>query len=535
MNGAVLERIASAGPVFLAWHFLTLIICCTGLLLERGLRKGNPHVRSSLLRLTLLLALAVPVVSTILNQLPPSLIPVERVEQNPNLVAPQQRLPEFPPLDWDHVAVWRPIIANLGQLQNHLVTSSRSGRPLLQIFYETILGFSFLVSLFLATRFVLAIFYCVSLQRRGRPVERSVEERCQVIATAMGVSIPQMLTVNGLKSPLLVGFLKSAILLPEGIQVRDEIYSHELTHLSRNDMGWHLFSRLATILMPLQPGFWLLKNAMARADEDVCDDMVLARGADRTEYAELLLSVAESQHSPNRDLCLPMAAFHSHLEHRLLRLMDTARPLASQLSFFVLTICLTPLAIVGVLTGAIYFDAERPLRAEDGRSAQVQTLSALTPVVRSIDVEFIGLCPGPAKESEAKIIAESGLQLGDPCQVSQLNRAVKNIFATGQAENVQIRALPAGGAVNVTIFVQTNPTVKKLSFQGISGEEEAKIRPLLHIKEGLVGSDYLVFSDAKLITSELAKRGLHAAVTATANTFDPNQTLSSVIFTVTAL
>src|SRR6202012_4719043 len=127
------------------------------------------------------------------------------------------------------------------------------------------------------------------------------------------------------ESPILLGFLKPTILLPCSIETRDEIYGHELTHLKRHDTWWHLSARLATILMPLQPGFWFLKKALARADEDVCDDMVLVQGANRSIYAELLLKVAESQHARPPDLCLSMAAFRSQLEHRLRRLMDTTR------------------------------------------------------------------------------------------------------------------------------------------------------------------------------------------------------------------
>ncbi len=60
-----------------------------------------------------------------------------------------------------------------------------------------------------------------------------------------------------------------------------------------------------------------------------------------------------------------MAAFRSQLEHRLHRLMDTARPLADRISFSSLSLCLGPLLVVGILTGAIYLDAERPLQAAE--------------------------------------------------------------------------------------------------------------------------------------------------------------------------
>jgi beta-lactamase regulating signal transducer with metallopeptidase domain len=374
MNDVLLTKIASAGSVFLLWHFLTLTLCGTGLLLERAMRKGNPHVRSTLLRLTLPVALAVPALCSIWNTLPPASVKsAPSLQEIAEPYPAQQTLPDLSAVNWDHIAVWRPMIADLSHLQDNFATNTSFGLPSMQLFYATLLGISSLVSFYLLTRFMLAVFHCVALRQRGKPLEASKEARCRIIASAMGAPIPQLLEVNGLESPVLLGFFKPAILLPDCIEARDEIYGHELTHLRRHDIWWHLFARLATILMPLQPGFWLLMKALAQADEDVCDDMVLVQGANRSAYAELLLKVAESQHSPCPDLCLPMAAFRSQLEHRLHRLMDTARPLADRISFSSLSLCLGPLFVVGILTGAIYLDAERPLQAADVKPTNTLT------------------------------------------------------------------------------------------------------------------------------------------------------------------
>jgi beta-lactamase regulating signal transducer with metallopeptidase domain len=352
MNGGLLETMTVGGSIFLLWHVLTLTLSLTGLLIERALRKGNPHVRSALLRVTLVLALAVPVACSIWNKLPASsanMITSNQVASEP-ASDPQ---PSLPPIDWDHVAVWRPVIADLDQYQNRLLTATQSGFPILQISYAVFLGISFLVSLTLLIRFSIALIRCDTLRRRGRPAGETEKDKCHALAAMMKVTAPPVFQVSGLEGPLLLGFFNPVILMPDGVQARDEVYGHELTHLKRHDMWWHLFARLTTILMPLQPGFWFLKSALERADEDVCDDMVLVHGANRSAYAQLLLNVAESQHAPFPDLCLPMAAFRSKLERRLLRLMDATRPVADRISYLSLSLGLGPLLIVGILTGVI--------------------------------------------------------------------------------------------------------------------------------------------------------------------------------------
>ena len=374
MNDVLFTRIASASAVFVIWHFLTLLLCGTGLVLERVMRNGNPYVRSSLLRLTLLVAVTIPVICSIWNKLPATL-PVRtqfvdvKIESTP---APQ-KLSRFVATNWDRVAVWRPMIADMGRFQARVGTNVGSGLRYMQVFCLTILGISSLISLYLLTRLVLAAFSCANLLQTGKPLSEPEEARCRLIALALGAQMPQLLKVKGLEGPVLLGLFKPAILFPDRIESRDEIYGHELTHLKRHDIWWHLFARIMTIFMPLQPGFWLLKNALERADEDVCDDMVLMQGANRSAYAELLLNLAQSQYLPSPDLCLPMAAFRSKLEHRLRRLMDTARPLAARITISSLILCLSPLLVVGILTVAIYLDANRPLRAVEAKPTDTLT------------------------------------------------------------------------------------------------------------------------------------------------------------------
>jgi len=382
MTGEWIEAPGSAGAVFLFWHFLMLGLCITGLLLERILRRRNAHARSALLRSTLALALAIPLACTIWSALPARVAPLKVTVEDAGSTS--QALPRFPEVDWNQVAVWRPLVTDIEQVPQNLLPIKTAGIPLTTIAYALFLGSSVLASLYLFGRFIAAVARCAALRHLGKPLAAADEERYRCVAAAMGVSAPPALTVKGLESPILLGFFRPAILLPEGMALRDEIFSHELTHLRRHDLMWHLLARITTMLMPLQPGFWLLKKALERADEDVCDDAVLVHGADAANYARLLLHVAESQHAPNPDLCLPMAAFRSQLERRLNRLLDATRPLARRLSVSVLCLGLGPLLAAGVLASAIFLDTERSVAA-DGETASTTTLPPGKPTASSAD------------------------------------------------------------------------------------------------------------------------------------------------------
>ena len=358
MNNIWFEAIGSVGSLFLLWNVLGLILCTAGLLLEKILRKGNPRMRSSLLRLTLLLALGIPVICSLWDRMHPPLAvfagSLQELEQADSL----------PATGLSALTGWFPTAADVSNYNDKISAASNLAEVRMEILYGTALAISCLLSVCLAVRLLFAIVQSVALHGRAKSFQAS-DSLGQAIAETMGVPVPQVLEVGGIQSPMLFGLLKPSILLPHGFEAGSEVYWHELTHFQRHDLWWQMLARLATILMPLQPGFWLLSDALVRADEDVCDDAVLMHGASRSAYADLLLSVAEAQSSPQPGLCLPMAAFRSQLELRINRLMDTARPLTDRISLPSFGLSMSPLLLVGALAATIYLNAERPLLAAD--------------------------------------------------------------------------------------------------------------------------------------------------------------------------
>ena len=70
------------------------------------------------------------------------------------------------------------------------------------------------------------------------------------------------------------------------------IARQELAHPSRRDGLWNLLRQLVTAALWVQPLLWVLSRRIEETAEEVCDDFVVAFGADRGRYAGHLLELA---------------------------------------------------------------------------------------------------------------------------------------------------------------------------------------------------------------------------------------------------
>lgn len=96
-------------------------------------------------------------------------------------------------------------------------------------------------------------------------------------------------------SPMLLGFLKPVLILPEAYYSREEMFfilKHELVHFKRKDTWIKLLFMLATAVHWFNPIVWLMQKEAAVDMELACDERVV-QGAGietRKAYTETLLS-----------------------------------------------------------------------------------------------------------------------------------------------------------------------------------------------------------------------------------------------------
>lgn len=137
------------------------------------------------------------------------------------------------------------------------------------------------------------------LRRVSSPIrERNIEELCRRLVRSLKISREVSIAVCArISSPLLVGIVRPAILLPPALlsgltpEQIEMLLLHELAHVRRWDNLVNFVQRLIESLLFFHPAVWLVSSWARHEREHCCDELVLGRLGDRESYAETLLAV----------------------------------------------------------------------------------------------------------------------------------------------------------------------------------------------------------------------------------------------------
>lgn len=123
--------------------------------------------------------------------------------------------------------------------------------------------------------------------------------------------------------PLTCGLTRPCILIPATLFVSSNrqtlvsVIAHELAHVQRRDMLWHLLSEIMLVPLAFHPFSDPFRSRIAEAREMACDARVSGFLLSPTDYARCLLDVAETLN----DRAFPLHALgiseSATLEHRI--------------------------------------------------------------------------------------------------------------------------------------------------------------------------------------------------------------------------
>ena len=130
--------------------------------------------------------------------------------------------------------------------------------------------------------------------------------------------------------PMALGAWQGAIVLPMvaeewSLERRRAVLLHELAHVARRDCLTQLLAGLACAVYWPHPGVWWLARRLRVERELACDDLVLNAGTPPTDYAGHLLDVAYTLGGARTNALAVGMARRSHLEGRMLAVLDAAR------------------------------------------------------------------------------------------------------------------------------------------------------------------------------------------------------------------
>jgi beta-lactamase regulating signal transducer with metallopeptidase domain len=171
----------------------------------------------------------------------------------------------------------------------------------------------------------------------------------------------QLLVSSHIATPMSLGFLKPAILIPQALldtlsdSELEHVVLHELAHLRRGDDWTNLAQKLIEAILPIQPVVYWIAHRMSIEREMACDDWVVATTGTAKPYAESLTKVAElSQWQHAGVLAVSATGNRSQLFSRVHHMLDRSRNAAPKLALGPLG---AAIAAVGTL---IYMGARAP-------------------------------------------------------------------------------------------------------------------------------------------------------------------------------
>jgi hypothetical protein len=114
---------------------------------------------------------------------------------------------------------------------------------------------------------------------------------------------PALLVSERVAMPCTSGWRRPVIILPESAldwddERREMVLLHELAHIRRGDIMWHLIAQLAVAVHWFNPFVWAAARSMRADAERAADDLVVGAGATPSDYAAHLLDIVRG--SPAR-------------------------------------------------------------------------------------------------------------------------------------------------------------------------------------------------------------------------------------------
>ncbi len=305
----------------------TTVVCGVGLAAASLLQQRGAALRSAVLRATLAAALVCPLCALTLDQLGVRTVVIALPTPEESPAPPPAPPMAVAPAAWDDRAPLGLVHADPpvdSLAADSLARAPRRFPPVSRCAAAVWLALTALLLMRLAWSHTMLLHAWT----KSRPAPLHVQELCRSLAASIGVSPPPVHVSTSVRSPLLLGVIAPAILLPrDGEPVSRPVLLHELAHLLRRDCAWLLLARITTALYWWQPLVWMASRRLEDACDEVCDDYVLCYGSDATGYAKQLVMLAE-RYLPSAVEAVAatgVIALRSSLGRRVQRILDGAR------------------------------------------------------------------------------------------------------------------------------------------------------------------------------------------------------------------
>ncbi|MEO8352320.1 MAG: POTRA domain-containing protein, partial [Chthoniobacteraceae bacterium] len=125
------------------------------------------------------------------------------------------------------------------------------------------------------------------------------------------------------------------------------------------------------------------------------------------------------------------------------------------------------------------------------------------PIVKEIDVQFAG----PASISKEKILANMRTRVGKPYDDRIVEEDIRNLYATGNINNVRIFGEPVPAGVKVIVVVAAKAQMTEVVLNGVSAFSPGRIRKLIEAKPGETLNEAAIEIDKQKVLQYYADKG----------------------------
>src|SRR4051812_41827668 len=177
------------------------------------------------------------------------------------------------------------------------------------------------------------------IKKSALPAPEILDEPFRCLVSAMGISRkPRLLISDKAIAPMVVGFLRPAMLLPKFVTERcssaqlEHLFRHELAHLARRDDWTNLLQQVIAAVLFFYPGILFVSRRFTAEREIACDDHALAISRAPRDYALFLTEFASQMKS--RDFTAAPAAWSSksQLKERIGMILNGKRNASPRVS-----------------------------------------------------------------------------------------------------------------------------------------------------------------------------------------------------------
>jgi beta-lactamase regulating signal transducer with metallopeptidase domain len=201
-------------------------------------------------------------------------------------------------------------------------------------------------------------------------------------------------TCPGIVSPMLIGYIRPVILLPDvnnDLKELTFILRHELIHLKRNDLWYKTLVLLATALHWFNPVSYFMARAVDVQCEISCDELLVKETSiqQRKQYGETLIGAARYGANLHTALSTDFYGKSNVIKTRIFRIMDTTKKSAG-----IIIMCLIFITVIG--SGIAY--------ASDTASGLFSNVQTIRVDVKKLDQGNIISFEGPYKLGAGDII-----------------------------------------------------------------------------------------------------------------------------------